>query len=102
MGTDQKARWTRGSLNSQKRVPGTRGRAEGAGGKWQYLGVIGLFDPPRDDSAATIKEAKDLGIDVKMVTGDNIAIAGRSRGRWALGPTSSRSRRSSEGRGRMR
>jgi H+-transporting ATPase len=44
-------------------------------GVWQYLGVIGLFDPPRDDSAATIRDAKNLGIAVKMVTGDHIAIA---------------------------
>ncbi|MFA5221518.1 MAG: HAD-IC family P-type ATPase, partial [Methanoregula sp.] len=44
-------------------------------GTWQYLGLIGLFDPPRKDSAATINKAKNLGVDVKMVTGDHIAIA---------------------------
>ena len=44
-------------------------------GKWHYLGLIGLFDPPREDSAATIVEAKKLGVNVKMVTGDHIAIA---------------------------
>ncbi len=43
-------------------------------GKWQYLGLIGLFDPPREDSAATITKAKNLGVNVKMVTGDHIAI----------------------------
>lgn len=44
-------------------------------GKWQYLGLFGLYDPPRKDSAETIKTAQSMGIDVKMVTGDHIAIA---------------------------
>jgi H+-transporting ATPase len=54
-------------------------------GKWQYLGLIGLFDPPRDDSAATITEAKKLGVNVKMVTGDHIAIAHEVSGQVGLG-----------------
>ena len=45
-----------------------------SGGTWHYLGTIGLFDPPREDSAATIARAQELGVDVKMVTGDHIAI----------------------------
>jgi H+-transporting ATPase len=44
-------------------------------GKWEYVGLIPLFDPPRDDSAATIKTAQDMGINVKMITGDHTAIA---------------------------
>ncbi|HEX3001640.1 MAG TPA: HAD-IC family P-type ATPase, partial [Methanoregula sp.] len=55
------------------------------GGTWQYLGVIGLFDPPREDSAATITEAKRLGVNVKMVTGDHIAIAKEIAGKVGLG-----------------
>lgn len=43
-------------------------------GSWRLIGVLGLADPPRDDSAATITAAKELGIDVKMVTGDQVAI----------------------------
>ncbi len=43
-------------------------------GSWRLLGVLALADPPRDDSAATITAAKELGIDVKMVTGDQVAI----------------------------
>ncbi len=43
-------------------------------GNWQYLGLIPLFDPPRDDSAETIKTAQDMGVDIKMVTGDHTAI----------------------------
>ena len=44
-------------------------------GKWEYIGLIPLFDPPRDDSAETIKTALDMGVKVKMITGDHTAIA---------------------------
>ena len=44
-------------------------------GKWQYVGLIPLHDPARDDSAETIKTAQSMGVDVKMVTGDHTAIA---------------------------
>ena len=44
-------------------------------GKWKYVGLIPLFDPPREDSAATIKTASDMGVNVKMITGDHTAIA---------------------------
>lgn len=43
-------------------------------GNWQYVGLIPLFDPPRDDSAETIKTAQEMGVNVKMVTGDHTAI----------------------------
>lgn len=39
------------------------------------LGVIPLYDPPREDSKATIETAGNMGIEVKMVTGDQVAIA---------------------------
>lgn len=42
---------------------------------YHYVGLIPLFDPPRDDAAITIANAEQLGLDVKMVTGDNLAIA---------------------------
>ncbi|HDO35024.1 MAG TPA: HAD family hydrolase, partial [Nitrospirae bacterium] len=42
---------------------------------FDFIGLLPLFDPPREDSKSTIKEAMALGLDVKMVTGDNIAIA---------------------------
>jgi H+-transporting ATPase len=44
-------------------------------GKWEYVGLLGIYDPPREDSAETIKTAQKMGINVKMVTGDHIAIA---------------------------
>jgi H+-transporting ATPase len=49
-------------------------RAEGEG-PWQFLGVLPLFDPPREDAKATIATARQMGVDVKMVTGDALAIA---------------------------
>jgi H+-transporting ATPase len=49
-------------------------RADGPGA-WRMLGVLPLFDPPREDSAETIAEARGLGLEVKLVTGDQVAIA---------------------------
>lgn len=43
-------------------------------GRWQFLGIIPLYDPPREDSSTTIKAAGQMGIKVKMLTGDQIAI----------------------------
>jgi H+-transporting ATPase len=42
---------------------------------WQFIGVIPLYDPPREDSRATIASARQMGVEVKMVTGDQVAIA---------------------------
>lgn len=44
-------------------------------GKWKYIGLFGLYDPPREDSAQTIKTAESMGLDIKMMTGDHSAIA---------------------------
>jgi H+-transporting ATPase len=49
-------------------------RAEGDG-QWQFVGVLPLFDPPREDAKATIATARQMGVKVKMVTGDALAIA---------------------------
>jgi H+-transporting ATPase len=46
-----------------------------ARGEWQFVGLLGLYDPPREDSAETIRTAQSMGVHVKMVTGDHIAIA---------------------------
>ncbi|MFX1303789.1 MAG: plasma-membrane proton-efflux P-type ATPase [Promethearchaeota archaeon] len=52
---------------------------------WDYIGVVALHDPPRDDSQETIKTAKSLGIDIKMVTGDHIEIAKQIAGNLGIG-----------------
>jgi H+-transporting ATPase len=44
-------------------------------GKWHSAGLMALYDPPREDSAETIKTAQSMGIDVKIITVDHIAIA---------------------------
>jgi H+-transporting ATPase len=53
--------------------------------KWQFAGLIALFDPPREDSAETIKTAQSMGVSVKMVTGDHIAIAKETSRKVNLG-----------------
>jgi len=50
-------------------------RSDDDGGNWRFLGILPLYDPPREDSRETIQAARDHGIAVKMVTGDNTAIA---------------------------
>ncbi len=49
-------------------------RSEGDG-QWQFVGVLPLFDPPREDAKETIATALAMGVKVKMVTGDALAIA---------------------------
>ncbi len=46
-----------------------------ARGQWRFLGLLPLFDPPRDDSAQTLARVADMGLNVRMVTGDHTAIA---------------------------
>jgi len=59
-------------------------RAE-ADGKWQFLGVLPLFDPPRDDAKATIATARQMGVSIKMVTGDALAIAKETAKKLGMG-----------------
>ena len=54
-------------------------------GRWRFLGVLPLFDPPRDDSKSTIEAARKMGVKLKMVTGDQRAIAREVAGQLGLG-----------------
>jgi H+-transporting ATPase len=54
-------------------------------GKWQFAGVLPLFDPPRAQAKATIASARQMGVNVKMVTGDQIAIARETAKQLGLG-----------------
>ncbi len=56
-----------------------------AQGPWQFLGVLPLFDPPREEAEATIANARQMGVSVKMVTGDQVAIARETAGKLGLG-----------------
>ncbi len=44
-------------------------------GQYDCVGFLYFIDPPKSDSAEMIKKINDLVVDVKMVTGDNIAIS---------------------------
>jgi H+-transporting ATPase len=43
--------------------------------RWTMTGLIPMFDPPRDDTQETIHRAENLGVEVKMITGDHLTIA---------------------------
>ncbi|KAI5683629.1 hypothetical protein M9H77_04857 [Catharanthus roseus] len=60
-------------------------RKESAGGPWQFIGLMPLFDPPRHDSAETIRRALNLGVNVKMITGDQLAIGKETGRRLGMG-----------------
>jgi H+-transporting ATPase len=54
-------------------------------GKWKFIGMLPLFDPPREQAKVTIASARQMGVDVKMVTGDQIAIARETSRQLGLG-----------------
>ena len=54
-------------------------------GNWQFVGMLPLFDPPREQAKATIASARQMGVDIKMVTGDQIAIARETSRTLGLG-----------------
>ena len=41
----------------------------------ELLGLIPMYDPPREDSGQVIADMQNHGVEVKMITGDNLAIA---------------------------
>ena len=43
--------------------------------KWHFMGLVPLYDPPREDSKEVVADVKAHGVAVKMVTGDNVAVA---------------------------
>jgi H+-transporting ATPase len=59
-------------------------RADGEG-PYQFLGVLPLFDPPREDAKATIATAREMGVKIKMVTGDALAIAQETAKKLGMG-----------------
>ena len=55
------------------------------GGSWEFLGILPLFDPPREDAATTIADARTHGVEIKMVTGDDVAIGREIAGKLGMG-----------------
>ncbi|KAF2574442.1 hypothetical protein F2Q70_00001065 [Brassica cretica] len=58
---------------------------ESPGAPWEFVGLLPLFDPPRHDSAETIRRALNLGVNVKMITGDQLAIGKETGRRLGMG-----------------
>ena len=61
------------------------GNKDEPGNGFELVGLLAIFDPPRDDTKQTIDEAQALGVKVKMVTGDQLAIAKETGRRLGLG-----------------
>jgi len=55
------------------------------GKTWSFLGILSMLDPPRDDSKQTIEHAREHGLQVKMVTGDDVAIGSQISGQLGMG-----------------
>jgi len=88
--TSQKLRTCRTSKRARgricgKRLPRARVARTNQQEVWLYVGLIALFDPPREDSAETIQTAQSMGVDIKMVTGDHTAIAKQTASEVHLG-----------------
>ncbi|KAK1925711.1 plasma membrane H+ ATPase [Papiliotrema laurentii] len=64
-------------------VNGTEKDSPGTG--FELVGLLSIFDPPRSDTKQTIDDAMALGVKVKMVTGDQLAIAKETGRRLGLG-----------------
>ncbi|KAJ6028198.1 plasma-membrane proton-e [Penicillium herquei] len=54
-------------------------------GPWQILGIMPCLDPPREDTKQTIAEARELGLCIKMLTGDAVGIARETARQLGLG-----------------
>ena len=57
----------------------------GEGQKWIFIGLISLFDPPREDSRDIIQQARNMGIKVMMITGDQELIAKETAAQLDIG-----------------
>ena len=60
--------------------------SEDNGATWKLLGILPLLDPPRPDAKDTIAKTKELGLSVKMVTGDDVAIGAEIATQLGMGP----------------
>ncbi|KAM0749736.1 plasma membrane ATPase [Meredithblackwellia eburnea MCA 4105] len=77
------ARGLRALAVAYEEVPS--GNKDEPGNGFELLGLLSIFDPPRDDTKQTIDDAQALGVRVKMVTGDQLAIAKETGRRLGLG-----------------
>ncbi|PPQ97632.1 hypothetical protein CVT26_002539 [Gymnopilus dilepis] len=77
------ARGLRALAVAYEEVEGDDPEAEGNG--FELIGLLSIYDPPREDTKQTIDDALALGVKVKMVTGDQLAIAKETGRRLGLG-----------------
>lgn len=61
------------------------GTVDGQGNGFKLIGLIPIYDPPREDTKQTIERALQLGVKVKMITGDQLAIAKETGRRLGMG-----------------
>ncbi|KAJ1922942.1 ATPase 4, plasma membrane-type [Tieghemiomyces parasiticus] len=61
------------------------GNPEGEGSGFELIALLPIYDPPRHDTKETIDRAQELGVKVKMVTGDQLAIAKETGRRLGMG-----------------
>lgn len=61
------------------------GEVDGQGNGYELIGLLAIFDPPREDTKQTLDDAQALGVQVKMATGDQLAIAKETGRRLGLG-----------------
>ncbi|CAG8531941.1 3743_t:CDS:10 [Scutellospora calospora] len=53
--------------------------------EWELVGFLSLLDPPRPDSREILKKCNELGLDIKMITGDQLIIAKEVSHRLGMG-----------------
>ncbi|KAJ2723990.1 hypothetical protein GGI07_002277 [Coemansia sp. Benny D115] len=63
------------------------GEVDGEGTGFRLIGLLPIFDPPRHDTKETIERAIELGVHVKMITGDQLAIAKETGRELGMGDT---------------
>lgn len=63
------------------------GDADDVSADLTLAGLVGMIDPAREEVADAIAATKRAGIDVKMVTGDNVRTAAAIAGELGLGQT---------------
>ncbi|KEP45166.1 plasma membrane H+-transporting ATPase, partial [Rhizoctonia solani 123E] len=71
--TDFASRGIRGLAVAYEELDHDNFESEGNG--FELIGLLAIFDPPREDTKQTIDDAIAIGVKVKMVTSDQLAIA---------------------------
>jgi magnesium-transporting ATPase (P-type) len=67
----------RRTLAPDAQIPSDTAQAAALEQGLEYLGTVGIIDPPREEAAVAIGEARQAGIRVIMITGDHPRTAAR-------------------------